>query len=325
MSPLRRLSSFQEAQDGWLRLLPRCSSNTIFLTPQWQWSWCQKLGHDGELLLLALEDDGVKGIAPLLKRGGTITFIGQPDVYDYCDFLVLPGAEREFYSALLQHLKEEEWEELYFFSLPQGSPTLVHLSTLAEEAGYRVEQGTEDVCPGLQLPSSWDEYLASLSKKDRHELRRKLRRLESKGGVRWYYCSSPADLNGHMDNFFGLLRHSREDKRSFLTPNRASFFRTIAEQMALKDMLRLFFLEMDGERVASTLCFDYGPSRLLYNSGFNPRFGYYSVGLMLTAFCLKDAIENGKSYFDFLRGPEPYKYHLGAKDRTVYQIRVKRQ
>ena len=89
-------------------------------------------------------------------------------------------------------------------------------------------------------------------------------------------------------------------------------------------ILRLFFMELGGERVAAALCFDYGSSRFLYNSGFNPDYGYYSVGLMLHALCLKDAIQEGKSYFDFLRGSEPYKYDLGGKNRSIYDMVVTR-
>ena len=325
MSSLRRVGSFSEAMDSWHRLLPYCSSNTVFLTPQWQWSWYQEMGNDGELFLLTWEKDGIQAIAPLLKRGNRITFIGERDVYDYCDFLVLHGVEREFFSSLLCWLAQEEWEELDFFSLPQGSPTLVHLPPLAEEAGYRVVKEVEDVCPGIQLPPTWDEYLSSLPKKHRHELKRKLRRLQDQGNFRWYSPSNASNLDGNMDDFFDLLHHGREDKRSFFTPKRSRFFRTIAQQMAERGFLRLFFLDMDGEKAASAMCFDYGPVRLLYNSAFNPRFGYYSVGLLLKVFCLKDAIEKGMAYFDFLRGPESYKYHLGAKDRALHRIRIKRQ
>jgi CelD/BcsL family acetyltransferase involved in cellulose biosynthesis len=92
--------------------------------------------------------------------------------------------------------------------------------------------------------------------------------------------------------------------------------------MAEQDIIRLFFLEVDGEKVASTLCFDWEGSRLLYNSGFNRDFSEYSVGLLLKVICLRDAIDQGKEYFDFLRGPERYKYQLGCNDREIYEIKI---
>jgi CelD/BcsL family acetyltransferase involved in cellulose biosynthesis len=81
---------------------------------------------------------------------------------------------------------------------------------------------------------------------------------------------------------------------------------------------------MDGQPVATSLCFDYTFSRLLYNSGYNPEYSYYSVGLMLNALSLQEAIERGLGYFDFLRGPEPYKRRLGGESRNLYRMVLRR-
>jgi CelD/BcsL family acetyltransferase involved in cellulose biosynthesis len=118
------------------------------------------------------------------------------------------------------------------------------------------------------------------------------------------------------------MRRSAPDKAAYMTGEREAFFRRITHRTAKLDLLRLFFLEMDGQDVASALCFDYNSVRYLYNSGYNPDYAYYSVGLLLNALCLREAIEQGKTYFDFLRGPEPYKYHLGGLNRTLYHMVV---
>ena len=94
--------------------------------------------------------------------------------------------------------------------------------------------------------------------------------------------------------------------------------------MSQDNRLRLFFLELEGRPVATSLCFDYDSSRLLYNSGYDPEFSYYSVGLLLDALCLREAIEQKLGYFDFLRGDEPYKAHLGGQQHVLYQMVVKR-
>ena len=109
-----------------------------------------------------------------------------------------------------------------------------------------------------------------------------------------------------------------------MTSGREDFFHRMSQRMAQAGMLRLFFMEVEGIPVATSLCFDYDSSRLLYNSGYNPEFNHYSVGLLLNALCLNGAIEEGLGYFDFLRGPEPYKAHLGGKQHTLYQMVVSR-
>ena len=326
MSPLTRLNSFRGAEVAWENLLATCTIDHLFINPRWQRVWWDLFGDGAEMLLLCLQHEGsIKGIAPLARRNGTISFVGNTDVCDYNDFLVPRGAESHFYSCILQYLDSEEWECLRLSSLDENSPTLAYLPALAREHGYSVDVQQEDVAPGLSLPDNWDAYLNSLSKKDRHELRRKFRRLYSAGEeFRYYQLSSPVEVEGNLEDFFALMRHGREDKHRFLTEPREQFFRKIAHEMAGIGIFKLCFLELKGERVAAAICFDYGTSRLLYNSGFNPAYGQYSVGLILKALCMEDAIKEGKGYFDFLRGSEPYKYDLGGKDRTIYEMLVKR-
>ena len=326
MSPLTRLDFHQGTQKLWENLLSVSAVDTLFITPQWQKVWWEQFGDGAEMLLLGFEGEKhVEGIAPLARRDGTISFIGGQDLCDYSDFLVSRGAEARFYQSLLERLDREEWQTLELSSLSEDSPTLVYLPPLARERGYNVEVQQEDVAPGLNLPDDWEAYLQGLSKKDRHELRRKFRRLCSADeGFRYYKLSDPVEVDGNLEDFFSLMRTSREVKHHFLTRPREQFFRNIAREMAGIGIFKLFFLELRGQRVAAAMCFDYGPARLLYNSGFNPAYGYYSVGLLLKALCVKDAIEDGKDYFDFLRGSEPYKYDLGGSNRTLYQMVVRR-
>ena len=325
MALMQRISSIQEIQEAWQALLPQGSLDTIFVLPQWQQAWWSEFGDDAEPLLLSLPgSQGLDGLAPLMRRQGRITLMGDEDLYDYNDLLVVPGVEDSFYPLLLDRLQEEQWDSLEFFPLPSDSPTLERMPDLASGRGYEVEILKEDVCPIAELPESWDQFLGGLSKKDRHELRRKLRRLEGVGDYRWHCCATPEEVDGNLDSFLALVRLSREDKDRFMTPRRESFFRNAIGAMARLGVVRLFFMEMEGRPVASALCFDYGQSRMLYNSGFNPQYSYYSVGLLLKALCIRDAVETGLSCFDFLRGDEPYKYDLGGKDQQLYRMVVKR-
>ena len=326
MSPFTRLASYLDREEQWQDLLSTSAVDTLFITPRWQKIWWEQFGNGAEMLLLSLNGkNGIEGMAPLARREGTITFIGSQDLFDYNDFLVSKGAESRFYSCLLNHLDGEEWETVELSSVPEDSPTLTYLPDLAKKHGHLVDVKEEDVAPGLSLPDSWDGYLQSLSKKDRHELRRKLRRLYSaEQEFRFYKVSDPLEVDNSLEAFFVLMRASRETKHHFLTPAREQFFRRIAAEMSSIGVFKLFFLEQGAQPVAAAMCFDYGGARLLYNSGYDPAYSYYGVGLMLKVLCLKDAIEDGKSYFDFLRGSEPYKYDLGGKNRTVYQLVVTR-
>ena len=321
MTCVAETTSFAPARALWDSLLPRAAWRSVFLAPEWQEAWWDEFGGEGELRLIAVgPPDAPLGLAPLRLRAGDLSFLGDSDLFDYHDFI---AADPAFYPALFDCLEREDWRTMTLESVPEESPTLRLLPEAAVARGYGVEIEEEDVAPGVALPASWDDYLASLRKKDRHELRRKLRRLEAAGEVR-VRLAEPATIDGDFAVFNEMMAESREEKREFLSPERAAFFRRMTRRMQEAGHLRLFLLEVDGDPAAAVLAFDYDGKRLLYNSGYRRQYGDLAAGLMLKALCVKDAIAQGLAYFDLLRGGEPYKYRLGAADSRLFRIRTTR-
>ncbi len=321
------VTSFQQIRSDWDSVLNDSPVNSLFLSSQWQEVWWEAFGdgHSMAGFYLSAPDEEVAGIASLARAGNTVSFVGSQDTFDYNDFMIRPGYEGTFFESLLDRLEDQGYEELRLDSLVEDSPTLEYLPDMARGKGYMVEIEQEDVTSGLELPDTWEGYLGCLSKKDRHELRRKLRRLEGHDDWRWYVVTTPEEVGGRLADFLTLMRQSRAEKDEFMTPDREHFFRLVTQRMAQLDRVRLFFMELNGETVAASLCFDYASSRLLYNSGYDPEFTYYSVGLLLNAICLRDAIDQGLEYFDFLRGPEPYKQRLGGIRKSLYKMVVRRK
>jgi CelD/BcsL family acetyltransferase involved in cellulose biosynthesis len=190
------------------------------------------------------------------------------------------------------------------------------LINIATKRKWQVSCSPEDVTVQLNLPPSWEEYLQLLSGKQRHELNRKLRRLDEEGDLN-HRTSTDANEND-IEIFLHLFRDSRQDKAAFLTPQMESFFRSIAHAMAEQKLLRLNILELDKKPVAATMCFDYRDTVYLYNSGYEPDYGWLSVGVISKALCIKDSIERHKKRFDFLKGAEAYKFQLGGQELPLY-------
>jgi CelD/BcsL family acetyltransferase involved in cellulose biosynthesis len=254
-----------------------------------------------------------------------LTFIGDPSICDFMDVAIDQRAGMQPYDDLWARICGEDWSFLDLWGLMETSPTRSVVRDLAERSGYVVVEEQEAVSPRVQLPSSWDEYLGLLPKKDRHELRRKLRRLHDSAGEVTLEChDSQAAVNEAMDSFLHLHTISRQDKADFMTGAMPAFFRRMASAMAREGLVRLFTLRIDGKDAASVFCFDAGCSLYMYNSGYDPGYSSLSVGLLSKAMVLQWAIENGKESLDFLRGNEPYKYDLGASDRGVYRLTVRR-
>lgn len=326
MLSVLRVSDYCQLSDQWSELHRRSPEASVFTRLDWQKTWWKHFGDGAELLLwTGWDGQQLKGIAPLMRQQGIVSMVGGRAVSDFLDFVVAPGYETAFTAAIVDQLKSAEWHTVVLRGLRASSPLLSLLPRAAADAGWATNTEVEDVSPAVTLPGDWETYLASLGKKERHELRRKLRRLDGSASWRWYATTGPSVAPGDFDDFFRLMRSSHPDKADFLTERMESFFRSALGHLLAVGVTRLYFLEIDGERVASAVCFDQGDEVWLYNSGYDPRYSSLSVGLLLKALCLADAIDLGKKVFDFLRGSEPYKYDLGAIDRPVYALHIHRQ
>ncbi len=316
------LQSFDSIYPYWKRLQAESPVSTIFSSLEWSKAWWQQFGSGADLWLGVVKCQGkALGIAPLLVRRGEALLIGSSNVCDYLDFIVEPGSEEPFYCALLDNLVRRRVYQLDLAPLRPDSTVITSLASLAQRHGWYVSCSKEDVSVELDLPTTWEGYLQLLNGKQRHELRRKLRRLNEEGELN-YRASLNADRHD-VDIFLSLFRNSRQDKADFLTREIESFFRTAADIMAEQGLLRLNILELSGLPVAATMCFDYKDIVYLYNSGYDPNYGWLSVGIISKALCIKDSIERGRKRFDFLKGGEAYKYQLGGHELPLYRCKLK--
>lgn len=270
-----------------------------------------------------IEAGGVRGIAPLMRQDGELQFHGGWDVTDSFDFVVPRAGAAPFYAALLDRLGAD-WRRLTLHGLRPESPTLAHLPELARQRGFAVATEPDETSPVIDLPASWEAYVEGLPKKDRHELRRKLRRLFSEGDVIVRAAAPGEELDAAISRFFELHRISRHDKAEFMTPAMESFFREVVNHFSAQGLAKLYELLVDGIAVSTVVCFDHTETLWLYNSGYDPEYAYLSVGLLLKALCIKEAIDAGRRRFDFLRGAEPYKYDLGGRDVTLTKLVIAR-
>ncbi|MEX0762612.1 MAG: GNAT family N-acetyltransferase [Dehalococcoidia bacterium] len=319
--------TFDSLAQRWPELLEKRSEPTFFETPAWQQTWWKEFGDRAQLKLLTVaSDDGtLKMLAPFMVNDGVASFLGGTDLVDYHDFISMGNAYPHCLDAVLRAVGEDSnIRSIHLYSVPEDSPTLECFENVAGAAGWQVNTEEEDVAPRLQLPAAWDDYLAGLSKKNRHELRRKLRRLEAAGDVQYMELTEPDAITPAMDDFMALHRMSTPDKAEFMTGDRERFFRKAVCALAEENIARLCFIELDGQRVATSVSFVMDGVKYLYNSGYDPEHRQLSVGLLNHVYNIRLSIEQGLRIFDFMRGDEPYKYHLGGEDRRVYRLVARR-
>ncbi len=295
----------------------------LFILPCWLEVWWGVFGASVDLLLcLVRQGDMVIGVAPLKVEGKRASFIGDINVCDYLDFVIAPGKEQDFFNVLIDHLKDRGINCLDLESLRPDSTVIKSLIGIANERSYKVSCRPVDVSLELSLPDTWDRYLETLTTKQRHEVRRKLRRLEEAGSIDYRVSQDSEVALKDFDTFIRLFRESGEGKANFMTPQMMVFFESLIKATARAKLLRLGFLELNTVPVAGIMYFDYNDNIYLYNSGYDPQYRYLSVGLMSKVLCIKDSIERGKKKFDFLKGGEVYKYRLGGQEVPLYRCEI---
>jgi CelD/BcsL family acetyltransferase involved in cellulose biosynthesis len=257
-----------------------------------------------------------------LLKEGQASIIGSADVCDYLDFVVAPGAESDFFRVVLDDLKQKGITRLDLKCLRPESTVLTRLVDIARNRGYDVACQPEDVSVEFDLPSTWEGYLEMLETKQRHEVKRKLRRLLEAGKIEFRIIEDGATIQKAMDTFLKMFTESRSDKAAFLTSQKESFFRALSDTMTRVRLLRLGVLELDTLPTAMILYFDFNGGAYLYNSGYDPRYTSLSVGLLSKVLCIQESIQQGKKKFDFLKGNETYKYHLGGREVTLSNCQI---
>ncbi len=317
------LESFESLTSYWLASPNSSVWNCLFVLPPWLEVWWHEFGCEAELYLAAVRNGGtIIGIAPLLIKGSEASFIGSTDVCDYLDFIIVPGREVDFLNILLDDLGRRGISRLNLRPLRLNSTVLTHLIGIARDRNCEVSCKVEDISLKLDLPPTWQEYLRILTQKQRHEVRRKLRRFSEAGDVNYRIAEDSESVSQSIALFLKLFKESRQDKAIFLTARMESFFTSIAKAMGQAGLLRLGILELNALPVAAVMCFDYNNTVFLYNNGYDLQYSSLSPGLISKVLCIKDSIEKGRGIFDFLKGAEEYKHRLGGEEITLYGCQI---
>ena len=310
---------------AWEDLRAGARLRTPFLSWAWQTEWVHAFAPDRRLEIRAVEDTGgaLVGILALFDAGsGLQRIIGGADVSDYLDLLAVAGREEEIWLALLQ-ARAAEPETWQLHAVPATSPTVTALPGLTATAGLHAVVSVEERCPVLDLPPSWDEYLAALSPKHRHELQRKTRRLRREApDARVSVARTRAEIETRFGDFFDLHRRSRVGKERFMDARMEKFFRRAVGELATAGGAAVWFLDLPSGPAAGFVVLEWDDTVGLYNSGFHPARAALAPGLVLLVHVIEDAILRGKRRFDFLRGEERYKYEFGPAPEDVFGVRI---
>ena len=230
---------------------------------------------------------------------------------DYVDYRSISDRKRDIADILI----ESDYKGVIIDSIKFDEVQALQESIVGSNLSVKLLKG--DISVLLEIPETYEEYLSNLSKKNRHELKRKLKKFQREFPE---YEISFGSNEDHLATFIDLHRNSSKEKEEFMTDEVESFF---AHLLKIKGW-KVYILWVDKEAVAACFCFENKEALYLYNSGINRDFDGFSVGIFLTHYLISKSISEKKKIFDFLKGLERYKFDLGGKPEQLYNIELKK-
>jgi CelD/BcsL family acetyltransferase involved in cellulose biosynthesis len=286
------------------------------------------------------EKDRLIGLAPWYVEsergtGKCICFLGSGEVCsDELTVLSRPGHQRQVTAAIAQWLVDGQgrrgrgshaWNTLKFTSIRHDEPGILELAAELTARGAVVRQRPLCNAWKIELPATWEEYLAILSKDHRKKVRRLERNYIDGGRVRLVRATDEASLAvgfRHLVELHGKRWRTEGRSGVFASQPYFEFHRRVSRQLLQQNRLRLWWIELDGQTVAVEYQFCSADTIFAYQSGFEPTAAHHQPGNLAMIFSIRSAISEGFRQIDLMRGDEPYKAHWRAQPCRLLDVRM---
>lgn len=166
---------------------------------------------------------------------------------------------------------------------------------------------------------TWDAYLASRTQRFRGELRSKERKL-AKLGLAYRIVERGQELDPALDLLFGLHRARWNDQASPWFAGQEAFHRAFAAAALERGWLRLHLLELEGRIVAVFQGFRFGGTAWSYQLGRETEARAASLGVVIFAHAIREALAEGVAEFNLGPGTQPFKLRFATEDTGLETV-----
>jgi CelD/BcsL family acetyltransferase involved in cellulose biosynthesis len=328
---VRSLEGVAELEGDFARLQAVTGNTLPFALFEWQLTWCRHFRRQGPAVVdepmfhVVRDSEGnCVAIVPLILtrrrvgmlKIGSLGLLGaDPAITEIRTSLVQPGYADPVANALSHSLpKDGEWDWIQWSGMcDEFSAALGRhrgLDWLPAPPSYV-----------LDLPPTWDAFHAGLKRNIRESLRHCYNSLKRDGHTfELKLAASPDSVHTALERLFVLHTLRAAMPGSIPHPNHfvgvgvRGFLHEVCGELAARDMVRVFQVEIEGRVVASRIGFLVGDSLYLYYSGFDPEWSKYSVMTTTVAEAIKYAIARGLKTVNLSAGNDVSKTRWGPRE-----------
>ena len=332
------LTQTEEIQHHWLDLQRRADCS-FFQSWSWIHNWLDHVVADRQVWLLQVRSGkemvGLGLFVPaeirrrLLVRSKALflneyPFADRNMVIESNGILVARGVEQAVHQAVVDYLVHRQplFDEFHFGGLESG--TGFSCPELKKNLPVRFEVLEESVCWQAELSCSHrnvDQFLASLGKKRRGQIRRSLRLYRSQGSLLLEQAETVTDA---LEYFRGLesLHTRRWQKKGkpgvFANPVWKKFHTDLISRCFEQGEIQLIRVSCGGRAIGYLYNFVWRKKVLVLQTGFvTERDGRLMPGYITHMYAMVHNYHQGMKEYDFLHGDDLYKRLLSSRQYSL--------
>jgi CelD/BcsL family acetyltransferase involved in cellulose biosynthesis len=314
-----RFSSLNEAWDALAT-----HHNSPLLTFDW-FASCVETVHAADPLRIVTvwEGDKLTAIAPLclVKQKGiaTLVLLGTTHLYEPSGFLF---ADQRSLARLLDGVTQLGYP-LTLLRLPGDPVLLACLTKLAWRKGTLLKRQTAS-SSFLSLPEDWNGFLQDLSPSRRYDFRRKRKSLDRAGHATTRIVSpTMAELPALLHSALVVEDRSWKGQQgSSLLKNKTllAFFENFARRTCEAGLLRLCFLDLDGEPISMHIALLSHGRLWILKLGFDEALAKCSPGTQLAMDTIEYSVQQRLAGYEFLGSAETWQLAWPVEAHTHFAV-----
>ncbi|EKE00099.1 MAG: cellulose biosynthesis protein CelD [uncultured bacterium] len=314
---IKTRENFIEIKKDWNALKSKLDYYTPYQTWEWNYLYWNHFGTNKDLQIVTVRNkDNLLAIFPFVIRNQFGFKILEPigtRGTDYINILIDPIHHNEILSIFFDWFINNDIDLINMEDIPS---TASYLNTL-QECSLKLnlfENVNYTYCPcfSINLPDSWDSYLQILSNRAKNDIKYYRRYCSKEFKQILYIQGKSSDIDKHYE-LHQKSRQIKNDAGTYKSQTVKDFINEYAIFSETENMLRLVFLSLNNNIVASILGIEDANKRYNISIGYDPDYRKYRPGSILYGYDIEDCIKRRIFHYDLSRGLDAYKIRMGTK------------
>ncbi|MHB9025143.1 MAG: GNAT family N-acetyltransferase [Armatimonadota bacterium] len=318
---------------AWGRLLAANPQAQLFSYPEWlETAIDSGIATDCHILLIETGNIPI-GILPLQRRSRWTWEVVAPFAMDTSAILIDPRKIQTAWTAVARWLRSTHRLEALSLGICAEQQSVDALIEVCRSEGSGLQIAAHPPTTRIPLAPTWDEYLNTLEKRIRRNLRHAEHQFERD------YPNAAIEIIDRVETceealaaLIRLYRARWADQAGgtiFDQPGHTAFFQRAMRWAITQDYAKLFVLR-DGQRLITVLCILHIPGQAYaqaYYVGRDPAAvpSKYSPGVLVMNAAIRWSIEQGLTHFQTGSGNYLYKHWLNCEDAPLWHLTLTRR